>query len=86
MAQHGVSTLQELSQEKFAHACNTCRDIDDYPHAITAVYDLFQMARLRDIVARTSYAHLGTLMWKDEFLHALESTEGFAGGILRLQV
>lgn len=81
---YGVATLKQLSKDKFNQATRTCWDMDDFPQVITDVYDTSQCQELQETVAQVSHEHMEALLKKNNFLRALEETNGFAADLVQL--
>ncbi|KAM3068339.1 hypothetical protein ACMFMG_009478 [Clarireedia jacksonii] len=75
-----VLSLKSHAKQKFETTVDTCWDMDDFPHAITEVYNSTPSVDqgLRKVVVDAACKHIDQLLSKQEFRDVLEGTEGFA--------
>ncbi|PVH91084.1 hypothetical protein DM02DRAFT_546495, partial [Periconia macrospinosa] len=85
---YDVPELKSRAKQKFENTVEICWDMDDFPYAITQVYQSTPLSDrgLRELVVDTACKHIQSLLCKQEFCNVLSDTAGFASDMVHLLV
>jgi rubrerythrin len=81
---YGIEALKAHSREKFRSAITTGWSMDDFPLAISVVYESTpaEDRGLRDLAVEVSYKNVDHLLSRDDFSNLLRQTADFTADLI----